>query len=51
MAGNESLRNSILADSNQFADKRRFGLFSQPISTAIGDDGNYRTKIRKCIST
>ncbi len=26
--------------------KRRFGLFSQPISTAIGDDGAYKTKLR-----
>lgn len=27
--------------------KQRFGLFSQPISTAIGDDGPYKTKLRK----
>lgn len=26
--------------------KQRFGLFSQPISTAIGDDGPYKAKLR-----
>jgi hypothetical protein len=46
MADHESLRNSILQDSDLLGSKRRFGLFSQPISTAVGDDGAFRNKIR-----
>lgn len=29
-----------------YGSKRRFGLFSSPISTAIGDDGEYKTRLR-----
>lgn len=43
----ETLRTSHLADTNSKGDKPRFGLFSQPISTAIGDDGPYKSKLRK----
>lgn len=38
---------SILSESELVGSKRRFGLFNQPISTAIGDDSPYLTKIRK----
>ncbi len=47
MSEKESLRMSILSESNPLGSKRRFGLFSQPISTAVGDDGAFRVKIRK----
>lgn len=47
MTNKESLRMSILSESDLMGSKRRFGLFNQPISTAIGDDGPYLTKIRK----
>lgn len=46
MTDKEALRQTSLQDSNTYGDKRRFGLFSQPISTAIGDDGPYKTKLR-----
>ena len=46
MSEKESLRMSILSESNPLGSKRRFGLFSQPISTAVGDDGAFRVKIR-----
>jgi hypothetical protein len=36
-----------MMDTNAFGEKKRFGLFSQPISTAIGDDGPYQTEFRK----
>jgi hypothetical protein len=49
MTNTESLRFSILQESDLMGSKRRFGLFSQPISTAIGDDGAFRNKIRKII--
>lgn len=42
----EELRLSILSEANPLGSKRRFGLFSQPISTAVGDDGAFRNKIR-----
>lgn len=51
MTERETLRMSILADSDPLGSKRRFGLFSQPITTALGDDGAFRTKIRKCGSS
>jgi hypothetical protein len=35
----------MLIDTELAASKRRFGLFSQPPSTAIGDDSPFRTKI------
>lgn len=37
---------TALADSDILGQKQRFGLFSQPISTAIGDDGPYKSKLR-----
>ena len=46
MSDKESIRQKALQDSDFIAEKRRFGLFSQPISTAIGDDGPYKTKFR-----
>jgi hypothetical protein len=48
MSENESLRVTILQESDSIGQRRRFGLFSSPISTAIGDDGQYKTKLRKC---
>jgi len=51
MTDHESLRNSILQDSDLIGSKIRFGLFSQPISTAVGDDGAFRNKIRISILT
>lgn len=49
MTDKEALRQTGLNDSNAFGERRRFGLFSQPISTAIGDDGPYKTKLRMTI--
>lgn len=46
MADKEAMRQTALQDSEAFNEKRRFGLFSHPISTAIGDDGPYKTKLR-----
>ena len=37
---------TAMADSDALGQKQRFGLFSQPISTAIGDDGPYKSKLR-----
>lgn len=31
-----------MAETDAFGAKQRFGLFSHPISTAIGDDGPYK---------
>ena len=45
----EELRRTILQESDTMTFKQRFGLFSQPISTAIGDEGPYKEKIRKQI--
>jgi hypothetical protein len=45
----EELRMSILSESDPLGSKRRFGLFSQPISTAVGDDGAFRNKIRMIV--
>lgn len=36
-----------LAEADTVKDKKRLGFFSVPISTAIGDDGPYKTRIRK----
>lgn len=38
-----------LAEADTVKDKQRLGFFSVPISTAIGDDGPYKTRIRKSI--
>lgn len=46
MTDKEALRQTALADSDALGTKQRFGLFSHPISTAIGDDGPYKTKLR-----
>lgn len=42
----ESLRRQALEDSDKFAGKSRFGLFSHPISTAVGDNGPYQSTLR-----
>lgn len=47
MIDKEALRQTALQEADSMGTKRRFGLFSQPISTAIGDDGEYKTKQRK----
>ena len=46
MIDKEALRATALQDSEAYETKKRFGLFSHPISTAIGDDGPYKTKLR-----
>lgn len=46
MTDKEALRQTALKEADNLGQKRRFGLFSQPISTAIGDDGPYKTKFR-----
>lgn len=46
MSDAETMRQSVLQESDVYGSKRRFGLFSQPISTAVGDDGSYKKKIR-----
>lgn len=33
-------------ETDQLGTKKRFGLFSHPITTAVGDDGPYRQKLR-----
>ena len=50
MTNREDLRMSILSESDPLGSKRRFGLFSQPISTAVGDDGAFRNKIRMIVT-
>jgi hypothetical protein len=47
MSDIEALRSTILQESDAVANKSRFGLFSQPMTTAVGDDGPYKAKIRK----
>lgn len=42
----DQLRTTHIADSNAIGFKQRHGFFSVPISTAIGDDGPYKTQIR-----
>ena len=42
----EALRTTILNEVDPMGSKRRFGLFSSPISTAIGDDGPFKSKLR-----
>ena len=44
MTDKQALRKTALQEADNVGHKRRFGLFSQPISTAIGDDGPYKTK-------
>ena len=46
MTDKEALRETALKEADTVGEKRRFGLFSQPISTAIGDDGPYKTRFR-----
>lgn len=46
MADSETLRQSIIQQSETIGTKRRFGLFSQPITTAVGDNGAYKKKLR-----
>ena len=36
----------MIKDSENSSKKPRFGLFSQPLTTAVGDDGQYKKKIR-----
>lgn len=47
MTDTEALRQSILQQSEDLGTRKRFGLFSQPISTAVGDNGPYLKKLRK----
>jgi hypothetical protein len=47
MSETEQLRATIMQESEGYGSKRRFGLFSSPIPTAIGDDGPYKTRLRK----
>ena len=49
MTDTESLRLSILQQTDDLGTKKRFGLFSQPISTAVGDNGPYNKKHRTLI--
>jgi hypothetical protein len=46
MIDKESLRMTHLAEADSIKDKQRHGFFSVPITTAIGDDGEYKTRIR-----
>lgn len=46
MSETEGLRTTIMQEVDTYGSKRRFGLFSSPVSTAIGDDGQYKTKLR-----
>jgi hypothetical protein len=46
MSDTEALRQSILQQSDDLGTRKRFGLFSQPISTAVGDNGPYLKKLR-----
>ena len=43
----EAQRLSILQESEGYGSKRRFGLFSSPVPVAVGDDGEYKSKLRK----
>ena len=45
----EALRMTHLAEADTVKDKQRLGFFSVPISTAIGDDGPYKTRIRNIV--
>jgi hypothetical protein len=49
MSENEALRAIIMQEVDTYGSKKRFGLFSSPISTAIGDDGQYKTRLRMLI--
>jgi hypothetical protein len=46
MSETEALRTTIMQEVDTYGGKRRFGLFSSPVSTAIGDDGQYKTRLR-----
>lgn len=41
----------MVGESEQVAKKMRFGLFSQPLPLALGDDGQYQPKTRMFSST
>lgn len=41
-----TLRDTILAEEEIVASKRRFGLFSQPPPLAVGDDSSFRASSR-----
>ena len=41
-----NLRDTILAEEELVASKRRFGLFSQAPPIAVGDDGEYKKLVR-----
>ena len=45
----EQTRSAILQEADVVSSKRRFGLFSQPLTTAVGDDSPYKTKIRQYV--
>lgn len=42
----EALRLTHLQDYETVKDKQRLGFFSVPITTAVGDDGPFKTKLR-----
>ena len=42
----EGLRTTHLAEAEGIKNKKRHGFFSVPMTTAIGDDGPYKTKLR-----
>lgn len=42
----EALRTQGMESSDFFTSKSRFGLFSHPVSTAVGDNGPYLTNLR-----
>ena len=47
MSDTEALRVTILQEAEGFGSRRRFGLFNSPIPLAVGDDGEYKSKLRK----
>ena len=42
----EGLRTTHLAEAEGIKNKKRHGFFSVPMTTAVGDDGPYKTKLR-----
>jgi len=44
----ESMRATHLAQTSELEGRQRHGFFSVPITTAVGDDGPYKTKLRTC---
>ena len=49
MTDKEALRTKAIGDTEERAKKSRFGLFSQPPPNAVGDDGQYKAKLRNHI--